>query len=186
MLTSVHGEIAQADSVLQTTLQNGNPIIHPAVTLGNAGLIERTGGDFLFYEEGVTVGVGRIIEALDSERVAIARALGVEIRRDPDLGIEQGYQLHSNYDTSYSTAPGFLGIKAQPELDHRYLNEDAGYGLVFLTDLARQIGVPTPNMTAVLRLASIVMARDYETEAARTMTTLGLDHLTLQELQELL
>jgi opine dehydrogenase len=46
-----------AASVFQTTLQNGNPVIHPAVTLLNAGLIERTGGDFLFYEEGITEAV---------------------------------------------------------------------------------------------------------------------------------
>lgn len=37
-----------AESVFQTTLQNGNPVIHQAVTLLNAGLIERTGGGFLF------------------------------------------------------------------------------------------------------------------------------------------
>src|SRR3954471_12503709 len=43
-----------AESVFQTTLQNGNPVIHPAVTLLNTGLLERTRGGFLFYEEGVT------------------------------------------------------------------------------------------------------------------------------------
>ena len=51
-------------------------MIHPAVTLLNAGLIERTGGAFLFYEEGVTESVGRAIEAVDRERLAIADALG--------------------------------------------------------------------------------------------------------------
>jgi hypothetical protein len=47
------GRTAQAGhSVFQTTLQNGNPVIHPAVTLTNAALIERTAGDFRFYEDG--------------------------------------------------------------------------------------------------------------------------------------
>jgi opine dehydrogenase len=50
--------VEPAESVFQTTLQNGNPVIHPAVTLLNAGLLERTGGRFLFYEEGVTESVG--------------------------------------------------------------------------------------------------------------------------------
>lgn len=77
----VHGEIEMADNVLQTTLQNGNPVIHPAVSLCNVALIERTGGDFLFYEEGVTDGVGRVIEAVDTERLAIADALGVSVLR---------------------------------------------------------------------------------------------------------
>lgn len=48
--------------------------------------------------------------------------------------------LEDNYSTSYSTAPGFLGIGAQGQLDHRYLTEDVGYGLVFLTDLASRLG----------------------------------------------
>ena len=69
--------VERADSVFQTTLQNGNPVIHPAVTLLNAGLLERTHGGFLFYEEGVTESVGRLIEAVDLERLAIADALGV-------------------------------------------------------------------------------------------------------------
>ena len=33
--------VEPADSVFQTTLQNGNPVIHPAVTLLNAGVLEK-------------------------------------------------------------------------------------------------------------------------------------------------
>ena len=185
ILQPVYPELVSVGSVLQTTLQNANPIIHPVVTLCNTALVERTGGDFLFYEEGVTQGVGRVIEALDLERIAIGAALGVEIIPDPELGILQGYQAVDNYSTGYSQAPGFLGITAQPELDHRYLNEDAGFGLVFMTDLARRAGVPTPNMDAALQLSSTVMARDYRAEAARTISTLGLDSYTLADLREL-
>ena len=46
--------------------------------------------------------------------------------------------------------PGFLGIGAQPKLDHRYLNEDVGYGLVFMSALGKQIDVPTPGIDAVI------------------------------------
>ena len=107
--------VEKAESVFQTTLQNGNPVIHPAVTLLNAGLLERTGGDFLFYEEGVTESVGRLIEAVDEERLAIAAALGVTILSEPALGVRQGYMREENYSTGYSTAPGFLGIaRAEP------------------------------------------------------------------------
>lgn len=183
LLQTVYPEIVPATSVWQTSLQNANPVIHPAVTLTNAALIERTGGDFLFYEEGVTPGVGRLMQAVDNERIAIGKALGVAVIADPDLGIAQGYQTESNYDTSYSQAPGFQGIKAQPRLDHRYLDEDAGYGLVFLTDLARQLGVPTPTMDAVLQVVSVLRGRDYVAEAARTMASLGLNTYTVEQLR---
>jgi opine dehydrogenase len=175
----------KAESVFQTTLQNGNPVIHPAVTLLNAGLLERTGGGFLFYEEGVTESVGRLIEAVDNERLAIARALGVTILSEPALGVTQGYMREENYSTGYSTAPGFLGIAAQSQLDHRYLTEDVGYSLVFLTDLAARLGVPTPVMTAVIAIASVVLARDFRAEGKRTLTTLGLDDLSPEQLAAL-
>ena len=175
----------KAEGVFQTTLQNGNPVIHPAVTLLNAGLIERTQGDFLFYEEGVTESVGRLIEAVDNERLAIARALGVTILSEPGLGVRQGYMREESYTTGYSTAPGFLGIGAQSRLDHRYLTEDVGYSLVFLTDLASRLGVQTPVMDAVITIASVVLARDFRAESKRTMSTLGLDRMSPEQLAAL-
>ena len=185
LVKDVWPAVEPADSVFQTTLQNGNPVIHPAVTLLNAGLLERTRGGFLFYEDGVTIGVGRLIEAVDRERIAIADRLGVTILSDPELGMRQGYMREANYSTGYSTAPGFLGIGAQSELDHRYLTEDVGYSLVFLTDLAARLGVPTPVIDAVIAIASVVLARDFRAEGKRTLATLGLDGLTPDQIAAL-
>src|SRR5262249_43535836 len=56
-----------------------HPIVHPRGVLLNAGRIEYSRGEFYFYEEGVTPGVVRAIEALDAERRAIGRALGVDL-----------------------------------------------------------------------------------------------------------
>ena len=170
LVKDVWPAVEKAESVFQTTLQNGNPVIHPAVTLLNAALLERTGGDFLFYEEGVTESVGRMIEAVDNERLAIAAALGVTIESEPEIGIRQGYMTENNYSTAYSKAPGFLGIKAQPQLDHRYLTEDVGYSLCLLADLARVLDVPTPVMDAVITMTSVVLDRDLRREAVRTVS----------------
>ncbi len=186
ILVKVFDKIVMAENVLKTTLQNANPVIHPAVSLLNAALIERTKGDFLFYEEGVTPAVGRVMKAVDDERIAIGDKLGVDVIPDPELGVVQGYQAVPTYDIGYSEAPGFKGIKAQSSLDYRYFNEDAGYGLVFLIDLAKHIGVETPTMEAVLKLVSAAMERDYKAEKARTMETLGLDKYSLDELKEIL
>jgi opine dehydrogenase len=185
LVTDVWPAVEKAESVIQTNLQNRNTLLHPAVTLLNAGLLERTGGDFLFYEEGVTESVGRLIEAVDKERLAIAGALRVTILSEPALGVRQGYMLEENYSTGYSTAPGFLGIGAQSQLDHRYLTEDVGYSLIFLTDLAARFGVPTPVMDAVITIASIVLARDFRGEGMRTVSTLGLDGMSREELAAL-
>jgi opine dehydrogenase len=182
LIADVYPSMEPAGNVLQTSLQNANPIIHPAVTLSNAARIEMTGGDFLFYEEGVSDSVGRLIEALDLERIAIGQKLGITILPDPEMGMRQGYMLENNYGSGYRKAPGFLGIGAQAQLDHRYLHEDVGYGLVFMSSLGRQVGVETPGMDSVIEVASIVMARDYRAEALRTPDTLGIANRSVEEL----
>ena len=185
-LRDVYPTMSAAKNILQTSLQNGNPVLHPAITLMNVALIERTMGDFDFYHEGVTPAVGRLVEAVDRERIAIGKKLGVEVLPDPEIGVMQGYMTEANYDRGFNTAPGFEGVKAQSSLDYRYFNEDVGFGLVFLKKLGEQIGVATPIMSAVITLVSLLMNRNYLGEALRTMETLGLSSYTAKELEELL
>ena len=184
MIADVYPGMEPAHNVIQTSLQNANPVIHPAVSLTNAARIEGDGG-FLFYEEGVTDSVGRIIEAVDQERIAIGERLGVTVLSDPEIGMRQGYMLENNYGSAYRKAPGFLGIPAQPQLDHRYINEDVGYGLVFMSALAKQIGVETPTIDAIIQVTSVLMNRDYAAEALRTPESLGIAGLTAEELGNL-
>jgi opine dehydrogenase len=185
LVSDVYPSMEPAKNVMQTSLQNANPVIHPAVTLANAARIEGTGGDFLFYEEGVSDATGRWIEAVDRERIAIGAKMGITVLPDPVLGMRQGYMLADNYGEAYRRAPGFLGIGAQPQLDHRYLNEDVGYGLVFMSGLARQLGVDTPTMDAVIHLASVLMGREYAAEAIRTPLSLGIGDLSAEALGNL-
>ena len=185
-LAGIYPAMGPAKNVLQTSLQNGNPVIHPTISLLNTALIERTEGDFYFYEEGVTPAVGRLLKAIDQERIAIGRRLGIEVLREPEIGYRQGYMKDRTYDRGYAEAPGFRGIKAPPSLNYRYIHEDVGYGLVFLQKLGEQIGVETPNIAAVIQVASTLMERDYLAEAPRTMETLGLSRYSVDELGRLL
>lgn len=181
LLDDVYPGVIVYRNVFQTILQNGNNVIHPAVSLLNVGRIEGP-DDFLFYEEGVTPGVGRLMAAVDEERLAIADALGTPILSEPAVGVQQGYMTEENYDTAYSRAPGFLGIKAQTSLEHRYLTEDVGYGLVLLTELGRVVGVATPVMDALITVVSTVLGRDLREGAERTLDALGLGGLGPEEL----
>jgi opine dehydrogenase len=181
MVKPVHNTMEMVDNVWQTTFQNANPVIHPAISLLNVALIERTQGNFLFYEEGVTPAVGRLIKAVDDEKIAIGAKLGVHILRDTQLGLLQGYQAVDSYDIGYSTAPGYKGIMAQHSLDYRYFTEDVGYGLVYMTDFARYIGVPTPIMDSIINIVSVLMETDYRAIGARTLKKLGLDQYNLDD-----
>ncbi len=185
VLKAVHPCVEKGKNIFQTCLQNANPMLHPCITTLNAARIEGP-NDFFFYEEGVTPGVGRLLKAIDEERIAIGAALGLEIEDDPHISIRQGYMTIENYDTGYSTAPGFTGIYAQTQLDYRYYNEDAGFGLVLWVDLADRLGLEVPTIRAMLQIVSAIMGRDYKAEKARTLDTLGLANYPLEQLLQIL
>ncbi|TRO47735.1 opine dehydrogenase, partial [Candidatus Bathyarchaeota archaeon] len=81
---------------------------------------------------------------------------------------------------------GYRGIKAQSSLDYRYFNEDVGYGLIFMSRLGAQVGVPTPHMDSIITIVSSIMQRDYRKEQKRTMDTLCLGGMSAEELDRLL
>ena len=141
-----------------------NAIHHPPALLLNVGRVESTGGDYHHYYDGITPGVGRLIDALDAERVAVAAALGVEIEPLPQFFFRMGYTNAAGrdggtaYDVFHNSEPN-RWIKAPATIDHRFLNEDVPYGLVAIAELGRVGGVPTPCADAVIDIASIVAAR---------------------------
>ncbi len=170
LLHSIFENMESADSIVKTSLQNANPVIHPAVMLSNLARVENE-ETWEFYRDGVTKGVGRIIKAVDRERIAIGAAVNVAIISDPELGLTQGYMADETYDHGYSAAPGFAGILAPKTADHRYFNEDVN-GLCLWEDMGEYLKVPTPAITTVINMASIV--RDFDFRVHRTKTVKGL------------
>lgn len=163
-------------NVLETALIDGNPVIHPVVTLLNVALIERTEGDFQFYAEGITNGVADLMQAVDEERLAIAKALGLDIASEPQMSYYEGYmeQDKVNYREGYKLSNQFKGIMAQDKLEHRFFTEDVGYVMVFWSSLAKLIGVKVPTIDAIITLTSKILGRDLKEIGVRTVSTLGL------------
>ena len=62
--------VSKAKNVLETGLNNVNPFIHPPIVLLNTGSTER-GNRVLFYHEGITPSVQRLVEGVDQERLAL-------------------------------------------------------------------------------------------------------------------
>ena len=174
-----------ANSLLMTMLQTGNNIIHPSITLLNAARIESTNGEFYFYEDGATASVGKLIKALDDEKMQLNKVLDAGLIPDVKVKILQEYNVEESYESGYKTAPGFKGIMAQTQLDHRYFNEDVGYGLVFISELSKQVGLKTPICDALILLVSAIMQRDYRKEGLLTPKTLGIENLCADELKSL-
>jgi opine dehydrogenase len=169
-------------NVLHTSLDNMGAIFHPALTLLNAGWIERTKGDFQFYIDGVTRSTAQVLEVLDRERVTIAAALGVRAR--PALRwLRDAYSAKG--ETLYEAIqgnPGYQGIKAPRNLRHRYIFEDVPFSLVPLASLGKQFGVDTWAIDSMVRLACVVHGTNY-CARGRTVEDMGLKGLRVSEVK---
>lgn len=172
--------------VLEVALCNGNPVIHPAIMLANAAVIQQRGAAHRFYAEGVTAGVARLIESVDRERIALGAALGYELISEPRMCLEQGYSSSEEYLACYAESPVFGDLSSPPDLEHRYLHEDCGLGLVTYISLGELLGVPTPVSRGLVALAGAMTGRDYLKEGRRTVERLGLAGLDEAARQEYL
>jgi len=177
-LQVIFPNIIPATNVLETGFSNINAMMHPAGMLGNTGWIEKSGGDFLWYAEGITPAIGRWIDAVDSERLAIVRALGLEPLRFVDifhragLTTDAGRASGSAYQAILESEPN-MTIKSPPSLDHRYVKEDVGYGLVPMAEIGALLGVKTAVMDALITLASKALGMDFRVEGL-TLEKMGL------------
>ena len=179
-------DIRKATSVIETALSNMNAVFHPPGMIMNAGWIQHTNGGFLFYREGMTDAPGRVTAAVDRERIAIAQALGVPYVTFLDSFHRAGLTTKEARDSGdvaracKESAPNAT-IKSPSSLDHRYVHEDVGYGLVPMAALGRLAGVATPTIDALVQLASLSVGIDYASDGL-TLEKLGLAGKTHSDL----
>ncbi|MPZ76420.1 MAG: NADP transhydrogenase subunit alpha [Deltaproteobacteria bacterium] len=189
-IQEIYPNLVATDNVLETGFSNINAIMHPAGILGNAGWIEKTGGDFLYYRQGITPAIAAWIEAVDRERLEIATRLGLEPLRFVDifhqagLTSEEARASGSIFRAINESEPNFT-IKAPAALDHRYIHEDVGYGLVPMAAIGRLLEVHTPVMDSLITLASVANGIDYRTEGL-TLNKLGLAKARADDLMSIL
>src|SRR5262249_61877453 len=72
-------------------------------------------------------------------------------------------------------------IKSPASLDHRYVHEDVGYGLVPISALGQLAGVATPTIDALIKLAGLAVGIDYMRDGL-TLERLGLKGKSPSEL----
>lgn len=172
--------------VLNADLSNVNMVLHPPGAILGATWIEARKGDFTFYVDGMTPGVGRVMKALDGERRAVARAFGHEL---PTLISEM--QLIGTVEPSVTDPEDFVSaisggvanrtLKAPGDLTHRYYLEDFGHGLLPFLEFAKVAGVAAPIAASLLHLAGGLTGVDFSV-AGRTAERMGIAGLNAQRL----
>jgi opine dehydrogenase len=151
---------AVADNLLASALANINPIAHAAEVIPNLTRMDK--GETWPLFGNFTPVVARLADRLDRERLAIAEAFGFSLP-----------SLQQHYGASYHLPPAALetmaaeidrrgmGPNGPNRLDHRYVLEDAPYGLVFMEALAGMAGVDAPALSSSITLLETVYGRDF-------------------------
>ncbi len=177
----IYPEFEPADNVLQTSLSNINAILHPPGMILKAGWIESTGGNFLFYSQGVTPATAQVIAEIDGERVEIMRKASLKPMSIVELLNRYGFSSvdsNSSVFESIRSSSTISEIRSPNSLNHRYLVEDVGYGLVPMSLIAKIFGVKTQNIDSLINLASILNNIDHW-EKGMTLEKLGLKGIHL-------
>jgi opine dehydrogenase len=188
--------VVPAPNVLDTGMLNLNAMEHPPGMLLNAGWIEFSKGEFNFYSEGISPSVARVIQLLDDERLAAVAALNrraglgiqttsfIEYFHQVGFTSERAVRANDMYMALQDSEPNRF-VRAPSSLDHRYINEDVGYGLVPIYELGRMAGVDMPVTRLMIDLASVVRGVDYWREGL-TLDKMGLAPVSVTRLRSFL
>ena len=174
LVARLYQQVKAATNVLETSLNNGNFIVHAPMVIMNAGWIEHTNGEFMFYRDGATRSIGSVIDTITAERDTISAKLGF-------TPIPTTTYIERMKDVEWVNDPCET---APPSLQHRYVSEDVPYGLVPITGFGNLLGVPTPAADSMIVLSSISNDSDYWKEGL-TLEKLGFGGLSAQEIIEI-
>lgn len=168
---------------LEISFSNPNMIVHCPTMILNAGRIESTNGNFMFYCEGMTKSVCKIMEKMDKERLVIGKKLNLDLISTYDWLKEtyslEGDDLHALLSTN--PAYGQHGVDAPKVLNHRYLTEDVPHLLVPVASFGKLLGIQTPIIDCIITLASTINGTDHF-EKGRNIDKLGLSGMSIEEI----
>ncbi|MCQ4635287.1 NAD/NADP octopine/nopaline dehydrogenase family protein [Anaerovorax odorimutans] len=183
LVRQLYNGIVMVTDVLETGLNNGNLVIHPAPVILNAGKIEYYGKHY-HYKEGITPSVGKVIQKIDDERKLICRAFGYkEIDMKQRLYEQGDCELKDTvYETVQTSTDILVPLEGPNNLDSRYLVEDTSYTLVAAISLAEVAGVETPLMKSILYLANALKDEDYM-KTGRNLKRMGLENKTVEDIK---
>lgn len=182
-LKEVYPSVFPVSNVLETTLNNENPVVHPAATILNIGRIEYAKGNFYLYKEGISSSVERIIDEIDKERLRLCNILGFMEQSVDKICTEQGYK--STIEQKINATDALPHCKGPSDKNSRFITEDVPYGLVTWESLGRVLEYEMPTTRSIIQFASVINSIDYFKEG-RTVENLGISNLSPDEIKKFL
>jgi opine dehydrogenase len=183
LLNDLHLAFWEAETVLNTSFDNIGAIFHPGPLLLNAARCENPKVTYRHYIDGITPTIASFLEKMDEERVGVANAYGVTaISLKNWLNVVYGSEGTDLHETIQNTVE-YHDVIAPTSLDVRYVFEDVPTGLVPLSSLGVEVGIPTPHIDVVVSLANCLLNTNYY-KTGRTIESMGLTNIPSYLLKE--
>ena len=182
-LMDIFPQLDPTDNYLEVTLNNIGMLLHPAISLLNAGMID-FGKNFKFYREGATSRVCKVLEWVEFEINEIFKKLGLQQFRYYKWARKAyGVEAISTFE-ALQKIEAYSDINAPDNLITRYFTEDVPTGLVPITSLGSFLNIPTPTIHSIIQLSSILCNVDFR-QIGRTIEKLELSEFLLNHLRKL-
>jgi opine dehydrogenase len=125
--------------------------------------------------------------AMDEERMALVNSVSRS-----GIAFKDAFEaLYKEYGVAKKTLSETLrqspihgdpAFPAPSSVDTRYVNEDLPFGLAPWSSIGRMWGVPTPNIDAVIQVASTMLGVDYFNRGL-SVKELGIEGMNPQEVK---
>ena len=172
-LKDVLPQINPVSDYLEMTLNNIGMLLHPTISLLNAGAME-SGKEFRFYAEGASPRTCEVLETIQNEINKIFTILGLKQFNFCNwVNKSYGIKKKCIYN-AIQNVKAYENIIAPKLLITRYFTEDVPTGLVPFSSLAKFLGIQTPLIDSVINLSSILCGINFRNEG-RTIAELELE-----------
>ncbi|WP_026701971.1 NAD/NADP octopine/nopaline dehydrogenase family protein [Salibacterium aidingense] len=185
VLHEAFDSIEPVQDALDGALMNAGPIIHPPLILMNAGPIQHF-DRWDIHDEGTQPSIRSVHRSLDGERMKIREALGYHAPHFPleDHYNPEGVEWMYGNGAHEELVDGEDWFEPLDLETHRYMKEDIMCGLSFLVSLGDWLKLKVPTAAGLLAIASSITGENIR-ENGRSMENMGLDHLSPQQLKEI-
>ncbi len=162
-ISKLYGCFTPVKNILITGLENIGAILHPAIYLFNAAVIER-GEQFYFYRQ-MTAHIASFITQVDNVRLLIGLKLGLNLISVEDWITFAYPEIRGNdLCEKIKNNPAYYDILGPKEVYSRQLLEDVPMGILPLMDLGECLHVDVSLLKALYEMASAFLNMDFRIE----------------------
>ena len=179
---SILPQLFLGDNVLETSLENYNPIIHVPIALFNLGQLEKHQDRFGFYHDGISPKIAEAIDAIDAERMNLIGQLNLDLTTVRDMLVEYyGTEGTSTYEIIRNCRPMKGYVLPDP---FSYVREDLLYGLVPMASMCDLLGIPAKATKSLISSWQTVDSVNYWQEGVK-VDRLGVEGMNSEQIVKL-